>query len=70
VTGFVLPLAISMFKFAGPVSWTFGSLFVAWFYHVDLGPSAYLTIAFRGDLPGVCRAGVPRGAFLMLAPMF
>jgi Na+/H+-dicarboxylate symporter len=38
VTGFVLPLAVSMFKFAAPVSWTFGTLFVAWFYQVYLGP--------------------------------
>ena len=46
VTGFVLPLAISMFKFAAPVSWTFGTLFVAWFYSSNWDPSAYFTIAF------------------------
>lgn len=70
VTGFVLPVAISMFKFAGPVSWTFGSLFVAWFYQVSLGPSAYLTIAFAAIFLAFAAPGVPRGAFLMLAPMF
>ncbi|HXT68258.1 MAG TPA: cation:dicarboxylase symporter family transporter [Vicinamibacterales bacterium] len=70
VTGFVLPVAISMFKFAAPVSWTFGTLFVAWFYHVDLGPSAYLTIAFAAIFLAFASPGVPRGAFLMLAPMF
>ena len=70
VTGFVLPVAISMFKFAGPVSWTFGSLFVAWFYQIPLGPSAYLTIAFAAIFLAFAAPGVPRGAFLMLAPMF
>lgn len=70
VTGFVLPLAVSMFKFAAPVSWTFGALFVAWFYHVDLGPAAYLTIAFAAIFLAFAAPGVPRGAFLMLAPMF
>jgi len=70
VTGFVLPVAISMFKFAGPVSWTFGSLFVAWFYQVSLGPSAYLTIALAAIFLAFAAPGVPRGAFLMLAPMF
>ena len=70
VTGFVLPLAISMFKFAGPVSWTFGTLFVAWFYNVELGPSAYFTIAFAAIFLAFAAPGVPRGAFLMLAPMF
>jgi proton glutamate symport protein len=66
VTGFVLPLAVSVFKFAAPVSWTFGALFIAWFYQVPLGPMAYLTIAFLS----FAGPGVPRGAFLMLAPMF
>jgi Na+/H+-dicarboxylate symporter len=70
VTGFVLPLAVSMFKFAAPVSWTFGALFVAWFYNVDLGPAAYLTIAFAAVFLAFAAPGVPRGAFLMLAPMF
>jgi len=70
VTGFVLPLAISTFKFAAPVSWTFGSLFVAWYYHVDLGPTAYLTIAFAAVFLAFAAPGVPRGAFLMLTPLF
>jgi proton glutamate symport protein len=70
VTGFVLPLAISTFKFAAPVSWTFGTLFVAWFYRVDLGPMAYVTIAFAAIFLAFAAPGVPRGAFLMLAPLF
>ena len=70
VTGFVLPLAVSMFKFAAPVSWTFGTLFVAWFYQVDLGPMAYATIALATIFLGFVSPGVPRGAFLMLAPLF
>ena len=59
VTGFVLPLAISTFKFAAPVSWTFGALFVAWFYQVDLGPSAYFTIAFTAIFLAFAAPGVP-----------
>jgi Na+/H+-dicarboxylate symporter len=70
VTGFVLPLAISTFKFAAPVSWTFGSLFVAWYYHVNLGPTDYLTIAFAAVFLAFAAPGVPRGAFLMLTPLF
>jgi Na+/H+-dicarboxylate symporter len=70
VTGFVLPVAISTFKFAAPVSWTFGTLFVAWFYQVPLGPSAYFTIAFTAIFLAFAVPGVPRGAFLLLAPMF
>jgi proton glutamate symport protein len=70
VTGFVLPLAISTFKFAAPVSWTFGTLFVAWFYRVDLTPMAYVTMAFAAIFLAFAAPGVPRGAFLMLAPLF
>ena len=70
VTGFVLPLAVSTFKFAAPVSWTFGAMFIAWFYHVDLGVTAYATIAFAAIFLAFAVPGVPRGAFLMLAPLF
>jgi Na+/H+-dicarboxylate symporter len=70
VTGFVLPLAVSTFKFAAPVSWTFGAAFVAWFYHVPLGMTAYATIAFAAIFLAFAVPGVPRGAFLMLAPLF
>jgi Na+/H+-dicarboxylate symporter len=70
VTGFVLPLAVSMFKFAGPVAWPLGSLFVAWFYGVELRTPQYLTIAFAAIFLGFAAPGVPRGAFLMLAPLF
>jgi len=70
VTGFVLPLAVTMFKFAAPVSWTFGTLFVAWFYQRDLHAAQYATIAFASTFLAFAAPGVPRGAFLMLAPLF
>jgi Na+/H+-dicarboxylate symporter len=70
VTAFILPLAVSMFKFAGPVSWPFGTLFVAWFYQIDLHAAQYLTIAFACIFVAFAAPGVPRGAFLMLAPLF
>ena len=70
VSGFVLPLAVTMFKFAAPVSWTFGTLFVAWFYQRDLHAAQYATIAFASTFLAFAAPGVPRGAFLMLAPLF
>ncbi len=70
VTAFVLPLAVSTFKFAAAVSWPFGALFVAWFYDVDLHAAQYATVAFTCVFLGFAAPGVPRGAFLMLAPMF
>ena len=70
VTGFVLPLAVSTFKFAGPVSWTTGALFIGHFYGVPLGMVELLTVAFAAVFLAFASPGVPRGAFLMLTPLF
>src|SRR5205814_8961566 len=70
VTGFVLPLAVSMFKFAGPVAWPIGLLFVAWFYGVELHTPHYVAIAFAAIFLGLAAPGLPRGQFLMVALLF
>jgi proton glutamate symport protein len=70
VTGFVLPLAVSTFKLAAPVSWTVGALFIGWFYGVPLHARELATIAFAAVFLSFAVPGVPRGAFIMLAPLF
>ena len=70
VAGFVLPLAVSTFKIAAPVSWTIGALFVAWFYGVPLHARELATIAFAAVFLAFAGPGIPRGAFIMLAPLF
>ncbi|HEX3926712.1 MAG TPA: cation:dicarboxylase symporter family transporter [Gemmatimonadales bacterium] len=70
VTGFVLPLAVSTFKLAGPIAWTTGALFVGWFYGVPLSTGDLLLIAFAAIFLSFAAPGVPRGAFIMLAPLF
>jgi Na+/H+-dicarboxylate symporter len=70
VTGFTLPLAVSTFKIAGPVSWSIGALFVGWFYGVPLHATAIATIAFAAVFLGFAVPGIPRGAFIMLTPLF
>ncbi len=70
VVGFVVPLAVSMFKIATPISWTVGALFVAWFYGVTLHPQELATVAVAGVFFTFAAPGVPRGAFLMLTPLF
>jgi Na+/H+-dicarboxylate symporter len=70
VRNFVLPLAASTFKVAAPVSWTVGALFVSRFYGVELGIGQLATIGFAATFLSFAVPGVPRGAFLMLAPLF
>jgi Na+/H+-dicarboxylate symporter len=61
---------VSAFKIAAPVSWTVGALFVAWFYGIHLGPRELVTIAVAAIFLPFIGPGVPRGAFIMLAPLF
>ena len=70
ITGFVLPLAVSTFKLAAPVSWSVGALFVGWFYGVPLHATELASIGFAAVFLAFGVPGIPRGAFIMLAPLF
>ncbi len=70
VTGFVLPLAVSIFHVAAPVSWTMGALFVGWFYGIPVGPGHLAIVGVAAVFLAAASPGVPRGGFLMLAPLF
>jgi len=70
IGGFVLPLAVSIFHVSGPVTWSFGALFVSWFYGVPLHARELLMIAAYSTFLGFAGPGVPRGGFIMLAPLF
>src|SRR5262249_26553392 len=70
ISGFVLPLAVSTFHFAGPVTWTVGAVFVAWFYGIPFGAREIGIVAFASIFLTSAAPGVPRGGFIMLAPLF
>ena len=69
VTGFVLPLSVSTFKVATPITWMMGTLFLARLYGVELSTTAGLTIAITAVVLSLTIPGVPQGAQLMLAPL-
>jgi Na+/H+-dicarboxylate symporter len=69
VTGFVLPLSVSTFKVATPITWMIGTLFLAKLYGVSLSGSAMVTIAITAVALSLTIPGVPQGAQLLLAPL-
>ena len=70
ISAFVLPLAVSTFHYAGPVTWTVGAVFAGWFYGIPIGPREISIVAFASVFLAAAAPGVPRGGFIMLAPLF
>jgi len=70
ISGFVLPLAVSVFKPAAPVAWIVGALFIGKFYGVELGARELGVVALASVFVSFAAPGVPRGAFLLLTPLF
>lgn len=69
VTGFVLPLSVSVFKVATPITWLVGTLFLAKLYGVDLSAPTLVTFAVTAVALSLTIPGVPQGAQLLLAPL-
>ncbi len=70
ISGFVLPLAVSTFHFAAPVTWTAGAVFIGWFYGIPVGARGLSIVALASVFLTAAGPGVPRGGFIMLAPLF
>jgi proton glutamate symport protein len=68
-SGFVLPISVSVFKVATPITWLIGTLFLAKLYGVALGTTALATIAISAVGLSLTIPGVPHGAQLLLAPL-
>jgi len=69
VSGYVLPLSVSTFKVATPITWMMGTLFLAKLYGITMTSSAILTLALTAVALSLTIPGVPQGAQLLLAPV-
>jgi Na+/H+-dicarboxylate symporter len=69
VTGFVLPLSVSTFKVATPITWMMGIMFLARLYGVELPTSALVSVAATAAALSLTLPGVPQGALLLLTPV-
>lgn len=68
--GFVLPLAVAVFKPHAPVNWAGLALFTSVLYGVPLGPADLLTIVFGAVLLSFAVPGIPSAGMLLIAPLF
>ena len=70
VAGVVLPIAVSMFKFASPIGRTTGTYFIARLYGIELGPAEIIVIAAAIGLLSFYSPGIPSGGLLIMAPVY
>lgn len=70
VAGFVMPLAVAVFRYTAPVQWIVGALFVAELYGIAFGPVQVLTIAVSSVLLNASVPGIPSGGLLVQAPAY
>ena len=70
VAGVVLPIAVSMFKFASPIGRSTGTYFIARLYGIELGPAEIIVIAAAIGLLSFYSPGIPSGGLLIMAPVY
>ncbi|HEV8265608.1 MAG TPA: dicarboxylate/amino acid:cation symporter [Gemmatimonadales bacterium] len=69
ITGFVLPLAVSLFRVNVPIAWVVGALFLGRLYGVPLDLPAMLGLVVTATLISFSVPGIPSGSLFLLAPV-
>ncbi len=69
-TGFVLPLAASVFKLTSAVYWVVGALFIAKLYGITLPMSAIALVAASSVVLSFSTPGIPSGGMLLQVPLY
>ena len=70
VAGFVMPLAVAIFRYTAPIQWIVGALFVARLYGVEFGAPQLLTVTVASVLLNATVPGIPSGGLLVQAPVY
>jgi len=70
ITGFVLPLAVSVFRYSTPVSHVTGALFIAHLYGIQLTPVQLLLMLVTTVFLSLSSPGIPSGGLLVALPLF
>lgn len=70
VTGLVLPVAVSIFKFSSPIVRATGTFFIARLYGIELGPVEIAVIAAAIGLLSFYSPGIPSGGLFVMTPVY
>jgi Na+/H+-dicarboxylate symporter len=70
ISGLVLPVAVTLFKFASPLARTTGTYFIAALYGIELGTIDLILIALSVGLLSFYSPGIPSGGLLIMAPVY
>lgn len=70
VSGMVLPMAVTLFKFASPIGRIAGTYFIANLYGIELDMTDMLIIAAAIGLFSFYSLGIPSGGLLIMAPVY
>lgn len=70
LSGFVLPLGVSIFKLNSPITWPLGAVLVAHLYGVDFSGVKLLICAVSSIVFSLTVPGIPSGGFFVQAPFY
>ena len=69
VTGFALPLAVSVFRLNVPIAWVVGALFLSKLYGVPLDAGQMVGLVFTATLIAFSVPGIPSASLFLVAPV-
>ena len=69
ITGFALPLAVSVFRVSVPIAWVAGVLFLGRLYGVHISVPALLGLVVTSAFISFSVPGIPNASLFLIAPV-